>query len=164
MRNATLILIIISISFFAKAQSDTDKEEVMAVIFELFDGYREGDSARVSATFIDGAQMQRVASREGKIQVSPPSSVQGWLDSIGSGSDKTHDEPIWDYSVNIDNGLANVWTKFAFFLDGTFSHCGVDNFLLANTDKGWKRFHIVDTSQKDGCEIPETVRQKSEKN
>jgi hypothetical protein len=163
MRIVTLILIIISLPFVTKSQSNAEKDEVMAVIFELFDGYREGDSAKVSATFAPGAQMQRVAARDGKMQVTPLSSVQGWLDYIGSGLEKEHDEPIWDYSVQIDNGLASVWTKFAFFLDGTFSHCGVDNFLLARIEGEWKIFHVVDTNQKEGCDIPDAIRQKSEK-
>jgi hypothetical protein len=162
MRKVTIVLIIISYPYFILAQSNAEKEEVMAVIFELFEGYRQGDSARVSATFTSDAHMQRVASREGEIQASPLRSVQGWLDYIGSGLDKTHDEPIWDYSVHIDNGLASVWTKFAFYLDGKFSHCGVDNFLLVKNNDGWRIFHIVDTNQKEGCEIPDAIRQKSE--
>jgi hypothetical protein len=163
MRNVTLILIIISLPFAAHTQSNTEKEKVMAVIYELFDGYREGDSARVSATFAPDAQMQRVSTVDGVIKVAPMRSVQGWLDYIGSGLDKTHDEPIWDYTVHIDNGMASVWTKFAFFLDGSFSHCGVDNFLLAKLEEDWKIFHVVDTNQKEGCEVPDAIRQKSEK-
>ena len=163
MRKVTLIFIIISLPFLARSQSETQKKEVMKVIFELFDGYREGDSARVSATFAPGAQMQRVSMVEGKMQASASRSVQCWLDYIGSGLEKMHDEPIWDYTVNIDNGLASVWTKFAFYLEGTFSHCGVDNFLLVQTEAGWKIFHIVDTKQTMDCVIPDAVRKKSEK-
>lgn len=164
MRIVTLILIIISLPIVAKAQSNDEKEEVMAVIIELFDGYREGDSARVSATFAPGAQMQRVSTVDGQIHLAPMRSVQGWLDYIGSGLEETHDEPIWDYTVHIDNGMASVWTKFAFYLDGSFSHCGVDNFLLAKLDTNWRIFHVVDTNQKEGCVIPDAIRKKSEKN
>jgi len=163
MRKVTIILIIISLPVLAYSQTDAEKEDVMKVIFQLFDGYRKGDSAMVSATFAKGAIMQRVAEKDGKMQVSEPQSVNGWLSYIGSGLEKVHDEPIWDYRVDIDNGLAKVWTKFAFYLDGTFSHCGVDNFLLVQTEAGWKIFHIVDTKQTEGCQIPDAVRKKSEK-
>lgn len=162
MRKVTLLLILISSPFLAKSQTDAEKNDVMSVIFELFDGYRAGDSTRVSATFAPGAQMQRVVNRNGEIMVSPTGSVQGWLDYIGAGLEKKHDEPIWDYTVQIDNGLASVWTKYAFFLEGEFNHCGVDHFLLVQTKGKWKIFHVVDTSQSENCEIPETIRQKSE--
>ena len=163
MRKVTLITIIVSLPFLTYSQSGEQKDEVMEVIFELFDGYRVGDSSRVAATFAPGAMMQRISTKEGVTNVSPASSVQGWLDYIGSGLDKMHDEPLWDYSVQINNGLASVWTNYAFYLDGAFSHCGVDNFLLVNGPEGWKIFHVVDTNQREGCDIPEEIRLKSEK-
>ncbi len=138
------------------------RDDVLAVVNELFEGYRTGDSARVSKTFEKGAVMQRVANKEGKTIVTPTSSVQGWLNYIGAGLEEVHDEPIWDSVVQIDGDLASVWTKFAFYLDGKFHHCGVDNFLLHQTDEGWKIFHIVDTNQETGCKVPDAVRQKSE--
>lgn len=138
------------------------RDNVLAVINELFEGYRTGDSSRVSNTFEKGAIMQRIEIKDGKTIVTPTSSVQGWLNYIGSGLEEIHDEPIWDTEVQIDGNLASVWTKFAFYLGGKFHHCGVDNFLLHQTDEGWKIFHIVDTNQETGCNVPDTVRQKSE--
>ena len=162
--------LVISISTISNAQpgnpSNSDspdpKYDVLLVINELFDGYREGDSSRVSKTFEKGAIMQRIANKEGKTIVTPSNSVQGWLNYIGSGLKEIHDEPLWDTVVQIDGDLASVWTKYAFYLGGKFHHCGVDNFLLHRTDAGWKIFHIVDTSQEVGCNIPDAVRQKSE--
>ena len=136
--------------------------DVLLVINELFDAYRAGDSSRVSKTFENGAIMQRISNKEGETIVTPANSVQGWLNYIGSGLKEIHDEPLWDTVVQIDGDLASVWTKYAFYLDGKFHHCGVDNFLLHQTDAGWNIFHIVDTSREVDCDIPEAVRQKSE--
>jgi len=163
----TISLLVLCSMEVAMAQSSNlndQQKEVMAVIEELFDGYRAGDSSMVAATFTKNAQMQRVQVKDGQSLVTNSDSVEGWLNYIGSGLEKLHDEPIWDYKVNIDGGLASVWTKYAFYLEGTFHHCGVDNFLLVNSIDGWKIFHIVDTSQVEGCVIPDAVRKKSEKN
>ncbi len=146
----------------SKSNGHESKYGVLSVINELFDGYREGDSSRVSKTFEKGAIMQRISNKEGETIVTPANSVQGWLNYIGSGLEEIHDEPIWDTVVQIDGDLASVWTKYAFYLGGKFHHCGVDNFLLHRTDAGWKIFHIVDTSQEVGCDIPDAIRQKSE--
>ena len=145
------------------AQMTIEQKEVLGVIEELFDGYREGDSSKVSKTFLKEAMMQRIQEKDGKTIVTESRSVQNWLNYIGSGLEKMHDEPIWDSVVQIDGGLANVWTKYAFYLDGEFSHCGVDSFTLVKTDLGWKIFHIVDTGRKEGCDIPTEIAKKHEK-
>ena len=143
------------------SELNSDQKAVMAVIIELFEGYRAGDSARVSALFTKNAQMQRITLHNGETTVTPSKSVQAWLNYIGSGLEQKHDEPIWNYTVNIDKGLASVWTAYAFYLDGTFHHCGVDAFLLVNMHDVWKIFHIVDTSQEEDCEVPDAIHQKS---
>ncbi len=170
MRKVTILfLIIFGLPAMAWCQSDPasdpeldgNQKAVMAAIMELFDGYRASDSARVSAVFTDNAQMQRITAQDGKTGVSPANSVQGWLNYIGSGLEQTHDEPIWNYTVHIDGSLASVWTEYAFYLDGAFHHCGVDAFLLVNTQDDWKIFHVVDTSREEVCNVPDAIHQKS---
>ena len=34
--------------------------------------------------------------------------------------------------------IATVWTPYDFWIDGKFSHCGIDAFDLVKTDEGWK--------------------------
>jgi hypothetical protein len=34
--------------------------------------------------------------------------------------------------------IATVWAPYDFWIDGKFSHCGVDAFDLIKTDKGWR--------------------------
>ena len=57
--------------------------------------------------------------------------------------------------MEIDGNLAQVWTKYAFFLGEDFDHCGVDAFQLFNDGDGWKIFQLVDTRHREGCELPE---------
>jgi len=144
-------------------QSDASEEEaVMEVVFELFDAYRAGDSTRVRNVFHEKAVFMRVASKEGQ-PVLANGSVDGFVNYVGSGLEQLHDEPIWDYQVHIDGNLASVWTKFAFFLGGIFSHCGVDSFQLFKGNNGWKIFFLSDTNQRENCEVPDEIRTKSEK-
>lgn len=139
-----------------------EQKEVMATIMELFDGYRASDSSRVRASFTDNAVLMRVGNDQGK-PVLRGGSIDGFVNYVGSGLTQLHDEPIWDYVVHIDGNLSTVWTKYAFYLDGEFHHCGVDSFQLFKSEKGWKIFFLSDTSQMEGCEIPEQVRKNSAK-
>lgn len=36
-------------------------------------------------------------------------------------------------SIQVDGPLATVWARYDFYLNGTFSHCGHDAFMLALT-------------------------------
>ncbi len=138
-----------------------EQEKVMATITELFDGYRAADSSRVRAVFTENASLMRVGEKDGDPHLGG-GSIDGFVNYVGSGLDKLHDEPLWDYKVNIDGNLASVWTKYAFYLGGKFHHCGAESFQLFKSKDGWKIFLLADTS-KENCEVPDYIRNKSEK-
>jgi hypothetical protein len=136
----------------------SDEQAVLAVIQELFDAYRDGDSTRVRSTFTSTAVMQRAfVNRAGERVLTEPSSADKFVGYVGGGLDKLHDEQLWNTSVHVDQHLATVWTDFAFFLDKEFSHCGAENFLLHKIGDDWKIFHLVDTREVDACNVPEAI-------
>ncbi|MCF6361628.1 MAG: hypothetical protein L3J29_12810 [Cyclobacteriaceae bacterium] len=136
-----------------------EEQQVNVIITELFDGYRVGDSTRVRSTFTINATFQSAYyNKEGESILSKPKSIDAFVSYIGVGLDKVHDEQLWNTSIKIDKNLASVWTNYAFYLDGEFSHCGSENFLLIKNDGHWKIFHLVDTRQKIGCEIPDSLQ------
>ena len=129
----------------------------MLTVLELFDADRNGDASALSLVFTENAQMQRVSSKDGQPILTPASSVQGFIDYVEkSGKTKVHDEPVWDYVINVDGNLAQVWVKYAFFFGDEFHHCGEENFLLFRTDR-WRIFHLVDTSHPEAHEVPREV-------
>lgn len=137
----------------------SDEEQVKAVITELFDGYRIGDSLRVKNTFTEMAVLQTAYfDKAANSQLSDPMPISTFTSYIGGGLSKVHDERIWDMKIQIDNNLASAWTRYAFYLDGTFLHCGAENFLLIKKNGSWKIFHLVDTRQQTGCKVPESVK------
>ena len=166
----TLSILIITSVCFAQPSDPHDPEpsyseeekEVLAVVLELFEGYRNRDATRVGATLSADGNMQRVTIKDGKSIVTPSSSLAGFVKYVASGLTQKHDEPLWDTKVHVDGDLASVWTKYAFYLEGKFHHCGSENFLLHKENDEWKIFHLVDTSQTEGCVIPEKIKASSE--
>ena len=143
---------------WSQSVDSTEIKAVLKVVNRLFDGMRAGDSSMVSSTFYPGATMfTSFTNREGQ-PVLKKGDLQRFLKAVGTPHDEVWDEPIWDTEVRIDGNLAQVWTKYAFYAGDRFSHCGVDAFQLTNTKNGWKIFHLTDTRQKEGCEVPECVR------
>ena len=88
------------------------------------------------------------------------SEAQGWLNSIGRPRDEVLDEQIWDLEIQIDGRLATAWMKFAFFLGGEFSHCGVNAMMLFKDSDGWRIFALADTSRRgeENCWMPPARR------
>ena len=146
----TLILFFSFLPLHAAAQ-EAEKQAVQKVIENLFDGMREGDSAKVAMSFNRGAIMETIQlNQEGNV-VKSTGSLEGFLNAVGTPHDKVWDEKIGSYEIIIDAGLASAWTPYQFYLGEEFSHCGVNSFQLAKLDGEWKIIYIVDTRRRSDC-------------
>jgi hypothetical protein len=74
--------------------------------------------------------------------------------AVGTATGEPWDEPIYDPQVMIDGDVAVVWARYDFLRGQTWSHCGIDAFMLAKTAEGWKITQLVDTRQTTGCTTP----------
>ena len=153
-RNLPLIVLLSSASpFYCQGQEafEGEAKEVYQVIINLFDGMREGDSAKVHQTFHPDVKMLTTFyNKEGKTELHE-GSLQKFLDAVGTPHDEVWDEKIWDTQIQIDGPLAQAWTNYDFYLGDKFSHCGVDAFQFIKTDAGWKIIQLADTRKRSGC-------------
>ena len=140
----------------APALAQDEEAAVRAVVDGLFDAMRAGARAAVRAAFHPEARFIQIGEREGRVVVATEP-VDGFVQAVGTPHAQVWDERIWDYESRIDDRLASVWTKYAFYLGETFSHCGVDAMLLAKGDLGWSIVSLSDTRRREGCDVPEDV-------
>lgn len=131
------------------AQPGPEEAAVVATVQQLFEAMRTNDGEMAAAVFHPEARLGR-ATEEG-IRFGPAS---GFVESIGRPKEEVWDEPIWDWVVNVDGRLAQMWTKYAFYLDDRFSHCGTDAIELYRTESGWQITQLVDTSRSEDCWYP----------
>ncbi len=148
-----LLLLALSASLGPALHAQGAETEIRAVIQRLFDGMRAGDSAMVRSVFDSAASFVSTSTRDGRPQI-VPGSVDRFVTAVGRPHDAVWDERIWDVEIRVDDNLAQVWTKYAFFLGEEFSHCGVDGFHLVRRAEGWKIVHLADTRRREGCEEP----------
>ena len=130
-------------------QSHPEEAAVVAAVEQLFEAMRTGDSDMAAAVFHPEARLGR-ATEEG-VSFRPPDS---FIEAIGRPRDEVWDEPIWDWTVHVDGRLAQMWTKYAFYRDDTFSHCGKEGFQLYKGESGWQITQLVDTSRSEDCWYP----------
>jgi hypothetical protein len=155
----SVALLLIAVSSFS--QNTAEEQAVKDVIITLFKGFETGDSAKVHSTFAPGVTMATVLRDKANNPVlRRETSLDGMLKAIGTPHKEVWYEEIWNVKVQIDGDLAQVWCDYAFYVDKTFSHCGVDAFQLHKGKDGWKIFHLADTRRKDNCNIPQDIQNK----
>lgn len=135
------------------AAGAVDEEEVVAVVVQLFDGMRAGDSAMVRRTFAPDARLVSTSIRDGQPALQSVE-IDRFVEAVGTPHEEVWDERLWNIEVRVDEALATVWTEYAFYLGERLSHCGVDAFQLFRSPDGWKIFQIADTRRSpDTCEV-----------
>ena len=152
--------------FSDKLDAQTTESDVAAikeVIHTMFEGMRLGDSAMVSQVFDPQAQFFSAFMTKQGESILNEGSVKDWLNAIGTPHEQVWNEEWWDPSIKVDGNFAHAWTPYAFYVDDTFSHCGVDSFHMIKDNEGnWKVFHATDTRRKGDCDsfIPDYIKAK----
>jgi len=131
----TIVFVVASgVSRITTAQSSTtDRDAVLKVVQAFFDTMTGRD--------IDGAR--EILVPQGRFHAMRtgaeprPLSNEEYLAQLQA-SKQTMRERIWNPDVRVHGSIATMWAPYDFWIDGKFSHCGVDAFDLIRTDKGWK--------------------------
>jgi hypothetical protein len=135
----------------AQVGSAGDEEAVLAVVEALFDGMREKDDALLRSVWHPEARLQSAgADRDGNPRVTS-TPVESFVANVLS-AEAYLDERTFDEEVRVDGNLATAWTPYNIFVDGQFSHCGVDAFQMVRTAEGWRILQLTDTRTREGCD------------
>lgn len=135
----------------ARAQDPPgDRAAVMAVVKQLFDGMRAGDSGAVRATFHPDALLATTVTRAGTATVRIDT-VDAFVRAVGTPHPEVWDERIRNPRVELDGPLASVWAEYSFYAGARFMHCGIDAFQIARDGDAWRIVALMDTRRRDGC-------------
>ena len=147
---AVLGVVGLGVLLAAPVRAQSDEQAVIAVVNHFFDGMRTRDTALMRSTAVPSAVVIRASGPTG---LTEPSTLEGFIERVGKGTGPGGNEQIKDTKVQIDGGLASLWTYYTFTPGGAtkVDHCGVDAFLLRKGPDGWKIFHVADTSRSEGC-------------
>lgn len=143
----TILLLLLILPSFAYSQK-AEKKEVRKVIDQLFEGMRKGDSSLVRKTLFPHATLNTsFVNSKGEAKLHRDSIIS-FLVAIGTPHKELWDERLLSCEIKIDDNLATVWTKYAFYVDNVYSHEGVNAFQLVKVDGTWKILIITDTRRK----------------
>lgn len=138
---------------FAFAQATSEEEKVKEVVDTFFEGFHARDSLLMKSVFYEDPVIQTIAKgKNGDTQLEKEE-LEKLLKGIVSIPLKTSfREILQDYVIKIDGDMANAWTPYSFYMNETFSHCGVNNFQLLKQNGEWKIIYLIDTRRREGCE------------
>lgn len=129
----------------ASAQGAPDSEAaVRETISQLFDGMRAKDTTAVRAAFHPEGRLMTSVMQDGEPNV-VETDIDRFVAALGSSTALWDERVATAYEVRVDDGLATAWVPYEFYADETFSHCGVNAMMLANTSRGWEIIQIMDT-------------------
>lgn len=148
-----LLVLLLMVGYNLRAQklNNIDKKNIKTVIHTLFEGMRQGDSAKVHSVCSPKIRMLTAFTSKSGKEVLHEGNLNDFLVAVGTPHEKVWDERLSSFTVDIDDRIAQVWTDYQFYIGETFSHCGVNAFQLLKTDGIWKIIQILDTRRKSNC-------------
>ncbi|WP_084112848.1 hypothetical protein [Mesonia phycicola] len=137
-------------TFLGFSQSSLTSPE--KIIEDFFVAFHQQDTTMLRSLAYKDIQIKYIGkTKEGVTKLNAGVFKEFLSDLKNIPEDVKFEERLGFYSVEQDNCLASVWMPYEFYLNKELSHCGVNNFQLISTKKGWKIFSIVDTRKKEAC-------------
>ncbi len=142
----------------ANAQA-SDRDAVLATVQKVFDAMRTRDTSLLTQAFDSTAKLAGVSTR-GTPSVNLTAPAQFAAAIVRAPTGDVWNERIYDPEVRIDGPVAQVWAYYTFHRNATFSHCGVDAFMLLKVGGTWKITQLADSRRTEGCthtELPKSA-------
>ncbi len=147
------ITLVIIVSYLSGRAQKSEKENVKKTIDTFFLHFHNQDTTTLRSLFHSDNKMQTIGiDKSGNPRIKTEN-VGDFLKSLISIPDSIMiEERLIDYKIMTDGPMATAWTAYEFYVNGKFSHCGVNNFqLFKDTEKGWLITYLVDTRRRKNC-------------
>lgn len=148
----TLATLLVITSFVTFGQTP-EEEAVKNTVDAFFTSFHEQDSVGLASFVTNDIVLQTIGTGKDGKTILREDNYNDFIRSIVSIPDSIKfKEKILDYSIQVDGAMANAWTPYEFWINETFSHCGVNSFQMIKLDGVWKILYLVDTRRREGCE------------
>lgn len=129
-----------------------EKENIINTIDLFFEGMKSADTSKINEQLYTSCELKTIGkTKEGNADIHY-TEMPVFVEMIAKKpASQILDERISSYDIMIDQNMAIAWTPYLFYMNDTFSHCGVNVFSLIKDGEKWKIFAIMDTRQKENC-------------
>jgi hypothetical protein len=135
-----LVLVILALPTIAQAQAKgEDEAAVLAVADSALAAVSRSDFVAFTDLMLDSAVTFAAGLRDGQFRLRfSTRAQQRTTQATGS-----YTERGFAPTVHVSGPLAMVWLPYDFYVNGKWSHCGVDAFTLLKSDGRWRIASLV---------------------
>lgn len=151
MTSAALALFLL-VSAASHGQNEADDEAaILALLDRAFAAVASGDPDDWRALLTEQARSLDFLIESDGTASPRERSFSAYLETLKPGERRLFERWLGEPTVLIRGPVAVVWGEYDFWVDGAFSHCGVDTVHLGKFDGEWKIAHFMWTVERDGC-------------
>jgi len=143
-----LILLFSPLFLFGQNQINKDEDQIKAVILKTFSAMKSVDSVALKSCFTEKAVLQISQIRpEGNIVREVP--IANFVKNVMARKAGDMDERVLSWGpILVDHEIATAWVPYEFYLNGKFTHKGVDAFILVKVGEDYKIQTLLYNMQK----------------
>jgi len=145
---SVLILLFSPLFLFGQNQINKDEDQIKAVILKTFSAMKSVDSVALKSCFTEKAVLQISQIRpEGSIVREVP--IANFVKNVMTRKAGDMDERVLSWGpILVDHEIATAWVPYEFYLNGKFTHKGVDAFILVKVGEEFKIQTLLYNMQK----------------
>jgi hypothetical protein len=145
---SVLILLLCPLFLFGQNQTNKDEDQIKSVILKTFSAMKSVDSVALKSYFMGNALLHVSQVRpEGTIVRDVP--IASFVKNVLTRKPGDMDERVLSWGpILIDHEIATAWVPYEFYLNGKFTHKGVDAFILVKVGEEYKIQTLLYNMQK----------------
>ncbi|MCZ2478220.1 hypothetical protein G9H58_09095 [Aquirufa antheringensis] len=134
-----ILLLLLLCPLLAMSQQKTsDEDQIKAVILKTFSAMKSVDSVALKSCFTSNAMLHiSQVKPEGNVVREVPATK--FIQNVMTRKPGEMDERVLSWGpILIDQEIATAWVPYEFYLNGKFSHKGVDVFIFVKSGNEFK--------------------------
>jgi hypothetical protein len=144
------IFLLLSIMFSLHVgYSQTEEKQITNLIDRFFVSMTERDSSAAADILTPDGQYYGTHRNGDKLEVFRVTH-ESYLSRLSNRKEEVL-ERYWNPIIHVEGPIAQVWAEYDFYINGVFSHCGVDAFSLIKVDDNWKICGVIFNMETEGC-------------
>ncbi len=146
------LMLLSAITFKAHAENQNERERVLGVVQRTFDAIASRDPQLWKTLLLEqGVAIAIRPEPDSGNQVMQLRQNSELIASIKPDDHSYLEQFTQPPVVLIHDSIAVVWGEYDFWIDGKFSHCGVDSIDLVKQDGQWQIANIMWTVETEDC-------------
>lgn len=141
-----LLLLVLFVSFQPLMAQEA---EIRQSIQTFFDGFHTRDSLKIKTVCYPNTIMQSISENSLGPKLTTEKGSDFMKSVVAISKELKFEERLLSYTVKVDGTMAHAWVPYEFYIEGKFSHKGVNSFQLFKDKEIWKIIYIADTRRRN---------------